>query len=194
MQRKKFLSFIGLSFLSAKASAVMNTQSSRPGPEEFLFTDDGKIPNSKFPLLVYRNAFEARGTDGAAWLEQKFAANNWTNSWRNGVYPFHHYHSTSHEVLGVYSGSALLHLGGEQGQKVEVRAGDILIIPAGVGHKNLNSDGLGIVGAYPDGREWDVNKGLPGERPQTDRNIAALPVPGTDPLWGKEKGLTKIWI
>jgi len=87
-----------------------------------------------------------------------------------------------------------LHLGGEQGQKVEVRAGDILIIPAGVGHKNLNSDGLGIVGAYPDGREWDVNKGLPGERPQTDRNIAALPVPGTDPLWGKEKGVTKIWV
>jgi uncharacterized protein YjlB len=194
MQRKKFLSFIGLSFLSAKASAVMNTQSSRPEPEKFLFTDDGKIPNSKFPLLVYRNAFDARGTDGAAWLEQKFASNNWTNSWRNGVYTFHHYHSTSHEVLGVYSGSALLHLGGEQGQKVEVRAGDILIIPAGVGHKNLNSDGLGIVGAYPDGREWDVNKGLPGERPQTDRNIAALPIPGADPLWGKEKGLIKIWV
>jgi uncharacterized protein YjlB len=126
MQRKKFLSFIGLSFISAKATAFANTQSSRPEPEAFLFKDDGKIPNSKFPLLVYRNAFETHGTDGAAWLEQKFAANNWTNSWRNGIYPFHHYHSTSHEVLGVYSGSALLHLGGEQGQKVEVRAGDIL--------------------------------------------------------------------
>ena len=194
MQRKKFLSFIGLSFLSGKVFAVMNTTSSGAEPEKFHFTDDGKIPNSKFPLLVYREAFEARGTDGAAWLERRFAANNWTNSWRNGVYPFHHYHSTSHEVLGVFSGSALLHLGGEQGQKVEVRAGDILIIPAGVGHKNLKSDGLGIVGAYPDGREWDINKGLPGERPQTDRNIAALPVPGTDPLWGKEKGLIKIWV
>jgi uncharacterized protein YjlB len=169
----------------------MNTQS--PKPEELLFRDDGKIPNSKFPLLLYRNAFNIRGMEGAAWLEQRFAANNWTNSWRNGVYPFHHYHSTSHEVLGVYGGSALLHLGGESGQKVKVRPGDILVIPAGVGHKNLESDGLGIVGAYPEGRSWDINKGLPGERPQTDRNIAGLPIPATDPLWGKEKGLTLIW-
>src|SRR5260221_270285 len=150
MQRKKFLSFLGLSFLSATIPTDMNAQS--PMPEKLLFKDDGKIPNSKFPLLVYRNAFDARGTDGAAWLEQKFAANNWTNSWRNGIYPFHHYHSTSHEVLGIYSGSVLVHLGGEQGQKVEVRAGDILVILAGVGRKNLDTDGLWVVGAYPDGK------------------------------------------
>ncbi|MBS1665450.1 MAG: cupin domain-containing protein [Bacteroidetes bacterium] len=192
MQRKKFLSFIGVSFFSAVIPKVMSAQSSKP--EELFFKDDGMIPNSKYPLLVYRGAFGAKGMDGAAWLEQKFAANNWTNSWRNGVYPFHHYHSTSHEVLGIYSGSALLHLGGEKGQKVEVRAGDIIVIPAGVGHKNLGSDGLGVVGAYPDGRSWDLNKGLPGERPKTDQNIAALPVPSMDPLWGKEKGLIKIWI
>src|SRR5258707_2756387 len=192
MQRKKFLSFLGLSFLSATIPTDMNAQS--PMPEKLLFKDDGKIPNSKFPLLVYRNAFDARGTDGAAWLEQKFAANNWTNSWRNGIYPFHHYHSTSHEVLGIYSGSVLVHLGGEQGQKVEVRAGDILVIPAGVGHKNLESSKLGVVCAYPDGRSWDLNRGLDGERPQTDKNIAALPIPLTDPLQGKNKGLTKIWL
>ena len=163
-------------------------------PEKFFFKDDGKIPNSKYPLLIYHNAFSQRNDDGASWLEQKFAANNWTNSWRNGVYPFHHYHSTSHEVLGVYSGKALLHLGGEQGEKVEVNAGDIIVIPAGVGHKNLRSENLGIVGAYPDGRSWDLNKGLPGERPKIDKNIAALPLPTTDPLRGKEDGLIKFWV
>jgi len=162
-------------------------------PEKLYFKDDGPIPNSHYPLLVYRQAFVARDAAGAAWLEQHFAANGWTNSWRNGVYPFHHYHSTSHEVLGVYAGSALLHLGGEKGQKVRVQAGDILVIPAGVGHKNLGSDNLGVVGAYPDGRNWDVNRGLPGERPQTDKNIAALPVPGTDPLLGKRGGLLSSW-
>lgn len=192
MKRNKFLSFLGLSSLSILFSDSMQAQ--LPPPEELFFKDDGKIPNSKFPLMVYRNAFAERGTEGAAWLEQKFASNNWTNSWRNGIYPFHHYHSTSHEVLGIYSGSALLHLGGEQGQKVEVRAGDILVIPAGVGHKNLGSDNLGVVGAYPDGRSWDINKGLPGERPQTDRNIAALPIPDNDPIWGNGKGLKKIWL
>ncbi|WP_198172469.1 cupin domain-containing protein [Hymenobacter ginkgonis] len=162
-------------------------------PEKFLFKDDGQIPNSPYPLLLYRQAFVARDAAGAAWLESKFAQHNWTNSWRNGVYPFHHYHSTSHEVLGVYAGSALLHVGGEAGQQVAVQAGDILVIPAGVGHKNLGSQGLGIVGAYPDGRAWDVNRGLPGERPQTDKNIAALPLPSTDPLLGKAGGLLTSW-
>lgn len=164
-------------------------------PEIFHFDDDGKIPNSKYPLLLYRGAFSAAGNDGASWLEEKFAAHNWTNSWRNGVYPFHHYHSTSHEVLGIYSGSALLHLGGEKGRKLNVQAGDIIVIPAGVGHKNAGaSRDFGVVGAYPDGRSWDVLKGEPGERPQADKNIAALPIPAFDPLQGKEKGLPEIWL
>jgi len=166
---------------------------SSPHPETLLFKDDGKIPNSKYPLLVYRNVFSGRGDAGATWLEKKFAGYHWTNSWRNGIYDFHHYHSTSHEVLGVYSGSALVHLGGEQGRKVEIHAGDIIVIPAGVGHKNLGSDDLGIVGAYPDGRSWDINKGLPGERPRTDKNIAALPVPDNDPFLGSSEGLRQLW-
>lgn len=162
-------------------------------PEKLFFEDDGTIPNSQFPLLLYRNAFSERNEEGAVWLEKTFASNNWTNSWRNGVYDFHHYHSTSHEVLGVYAGTALLHLGGEGGQKVEVKAGDILIIPAGVGHKNLGNTGLGMVGAYPDGRSWDLNKGEAGERPRADQNIASLPIPDTDPLLGQNAGLTRIW-
>lgn len=192
MERKTFISWLGI--LAVNAGHIGLTKRNAMKPLELLFKDDGKIPNSKYPLLIYKNAFQARENAGAEWLEKQFAANNWTNSWRNGVYSFHHYHSTSHEVLGVYAGSALLHLGGEQGQKVKVEAGDIIIIPAGVGHKNLGSDGLGIVGAYPDGRNWDVNKGLPGERPKTDQNIAALPIPETDPLNGKASGLTKIWF
>jgi uncharacterized protein YjlB len=162
-------------------------------PEQFLFHDDGSIPNSKFPLLLYKNAFTARGNEGALLLEQHFAANNWTNSWRNGVYSYHHYHSTSHEVLGVYSGSALLHLGGEQGEKVKVEAGDIVVIPAGVGHKNSGSDDLGIVGAYEKGRNWDINKGKPEERPNADKNIATVPFPETDPVTGKTGGLMEVW-
>ena len=166
----------------------------RGQPGKFYFRDDAKIPNSKYPLLLYRNAFSARGDAGASWLEQHFAANDWTNSWRNGVYPFHHYHSTSHEVLGIYNGSALLHLGGEKGEQVQVQAGDIIVIPAGVGHKNLGAaEDFGVVGAYPEGRHWDLNKGYPGERPLADRNIAGLPIPRFDPLFGEEDGLRKIW-
>lgn len=165
---------------------------SMPEPMQMLFKDDGWIPNSHYPLLIYKDVFKFRGDEGASWLEQRFREQNWTNSWRNGIYPYHHYHSTSHEVLGVYSGFAMVHLGGEQGQKVRIEAGDIIIIPAGVGHKNLGGEDLGVVGAYPDGRSWDINTGKPGERPATDKNIAALPIPQTDPFSGKS-GLPQIW-
>jgi uncharacterized protein YjlB len=191
MKRHTFLSWLGLLAIEPVAARLSDVNMIEP--EKLFFKDDGQIPNSKYPLLLYRNAFNLRNDEGAEWLEKHFATNNWTNSWRNGVYSFHHYHSTSHEVLGVYSGEALLHLGGEQGQKIKVQAGDIIVIPAGVGHKNLGSDNLGIVGAYPDGRSWDVNKGLPGERPGTDKTIAALPIPVTDPLRGKDTGLPVIW-
>jgi uncharacterized protein YjlB len=133
--------------------------------------------------------------DPASSLEERFAANHWTDSWRNGIYPFHHYHSTSHEVLGIYQGSATVRLGGEGGQDFIVEAGDIIVIPAGVGHKNLASSGdLGVVGAYPDGRSYDLLKGRPGERPQADLNIAAVPMPGQDPVYGSDGPLKRIWL
>tara|TARA_R110002020_G_scaffold150965_4_gene327855 strand:+ start:968 stop:1543 length:576 start_codon:yes stop_codon:yes gene_type:complete len=183
MDRKKFISSLGLAgfLLAFPKSAISQQMESK----EYYFKDDGKIPNSKFPLILYKNAFAERNNAGAEWLEIRFAQNNWTNSWRNGINSFHHYHSTSHEVLGVYAGEALVHLGGENGEKIKIKEGDIIIIPAGVGHKNLGGSNLGIVGAYPDGRSWDINKGIEGERPAADKNIAALPIPEANPLSGK---------
>jgi len=163
-------------------------------PKEFYFMDDGSIPNNKYPLLVYQNVFDLRGSKGGDWLEERFAANNWTNTWRWGVYPFHHYHSNTHEVLGVFSGDALLHLGGEQGEKVTVKAGDIIVIPAGVGHKCLeHSNDFTVLGAYPDGLSPDLYRGEKGERPQTDKNIAAVVLPAADPLMGRSGGLLSAW-
>jgi uncharacterized protein YjlB len=161
-------------------------------PQTFFFKDDGKIPNSKYPLLVYKKAFTE--TSDAAWLEKKFKQNNWTNSWRNGVFTYHHFHSISHEVLGVYAGTALLQMGGENGEKIRVSAGDILVIPAGVGHKKLESStDFAVVGAYPNGSDYDVLTGEPGERPQADQNIAAVPKPEADPVLGQNGSLLKLW-
>lgn len=162
-------------------------------PEKFFFKDDGKIPNNELPLLVYKNVFPERGEEGATRLEKRFNENNWKNSWRNGVHDYHHYHSNTHEVLGVYSGKAMLQLGGEAGEKLQVAAGDIIIIPAGVGHKNLGSEEFKILGAYPDGRDYDMNYGKEGERPAADKNISKVPVPETDPFFGKNLGVPEIW-
>ena len=163
-------------------------------PQKFYCKDDGSIPNSVYPLLLYRGVFTTYGDAGAEWLEGKFTANSWTNTWRWGIYPFHHYHSNTHEVLGVFSGSALLHLGGEAGEKTAVQAGDIIVIPAGVGHKCIShSEDFTVVGAYPGGLEPDLNRGEKGDRPKADENIANVPLPATDPLFGNEGGLVLIW-
>src|SRR5262249_20342607 len=162
--------------------------------EQLNFKDDGIFPNNPLPLLFYRQTLAPDTEDPASVFEERFAENDWTNSWRNGVYSFAHYHSTSHEVMGVYSGAAKLRLGGEDGQNVDVQAGDVIVIPAGVAHQNLGaSDDLGVVGAYPDGREWDLLRGLAGERPRADENIAALPTPDEDPIYGGNGPLKHIW-
>jgi uncharacterized protein YjlB len=189
MKRKSFLSFTVGNLLASKYIMTNSVKK----PEIFYLKDDGSIPNSNFPMLLYRNAFSERGDKGATWLEHRFGDNNWSNSWRSGIFRYHHYHSITHEVLGIYSGSALVHMGGEEGRKLTIEAGDIIVIPAGVGHKNLESEDLGVVGAYPGGMMYDMNYGKAGERPQADKNIAAVPIPGTDPLLGKKDGLPNIW-
>jgi uncharacterized protein YjlB len=189
MKRKHFLS-LTTAFLGIGKHVLGNDSTT---PEMLYFKDDGIVPNSKYPLLLYRNAFSERSERGAEWLEQKFLSNNWSNAWRNGIFTFQHYHSIAHEVLGIYSGEVLVLLGGEQGNKVKVKAGDIIVIPAGVGHKNLEADNLGVVGAYPNGMAVDILRCKPGDRPKADQNIAAVPFPDNDPFLGLSAGLHKAW-
>jgi len=157
--------------------------------------DDGRFPNnSRVPLLVYRSAVEVSGGNGARAFETLFQQNRWEGSWRNGVYDVHHYHSTAHEVLGVYSGSARVQFGGESGTVCEVFAGDVVVIPAGVSHRRVSSNGdFRVVGAYPRGQRWDMNYGNEGERPQTDKNIASVPNPDADPVYGEKGPLKELW-
>lgn len=193
MNRKQFiiksgLVIGGLSFL--KMNAMLHLDQT---PEIYYFEDDGIIPNNKLPLLVYRNVFTDRGNNGANWLEKKFKSNGWFNSWRWGIYPFHHYHSNTHEVLGVFQGWAEVQMGGPNGKKLKINAGDILVIPAGVGHKCLsNSSDFTVVGAYPDGKSPDLIKEEKSKHSASLKNISEVSLPANDPALGKE-GLKKIW-
>ena len=157
--------------------------------------DDGIFPNNNSrPLLVYKKAIIINGKKGAETIENVFHSNSWGGSWRNGIYPFHHYHSTAHEVLGVYQGEARIQFGGDKGPILAVESGDVVIIPAGVAHKNINSSqDFRVVGAYPAGQSWDMNYGKPGERPAADKNIARIPDPETDPVYGGDGPLMDLW-
>ncbi|HET7624688.1 MAG TPA: cupin domain-containing protein [Verrucomicrobiae bacterium] len=166
-----------------------------PKVQAILLDDDGLIPNSKFPLLIYQGALKLPDCDPASAFENIFRANGWSGSWRDGIYTYHHYHSTTHEVMGVFKGSATVQLGGERGVKHKIHAGDVVIIPAGVAHKNLGaSSDFGVVGAYPGGREWDMNYGRAGERPKSDETIASVPMPKADPIYGAGGPLFQYWI
>lgn len=157
--------------------------------------DDGSIPNNaKLPLLLYPQAVTLPTDDPATVFESLFTANGWPAAWRDGIFPFHHYHSTAHEVLGVFRGSATVRFGGEHGVEMTVSAGDVVIIPAGVGHKALEASAdLGIVGAYPAGTRPDLCRGLADERPRCLDAIAQVTVPARDPLYGAGGPLRQHW-
>ncbi|HVY28147.1 MAG TPA: cupin domain-containing protein [Polyangiaceae bacterium] len=162
-------------------------------PRTTSLKDTGQFPNSRLPALVYEAALPP-GADLADRFEALFEKNGWSRSWRNGLYRVHHYHSTAHEVLGVYRGFVKVRLGGPDGPTVELHAGDVAIIPAGVAHKNeAQSDDFAVVGAYPAGTGPDMQYGKEGERPRTDRNIAAVALPPRDPVAGQTGALPRLW-
>jgi uncharacterized protein YjlB len=160
---------------------------------EYRFEDDGSIPNNPtLPLLVYPQALS--GSDPSR-CKELLSENGWGGSWVDGVFPYHHYHSTSHEVLCVIGGSASITFGGPQGETIEVSVGDTIVIPAGVGHCNEGSDSeFSVIGAYPRGQEnYNLRIGEEGERPEVLENISNVALPESDPLFGEGGPLVQCW-
>lgn len=150
--------------------------------------------NARLPVLVYHGAFDPDEGDLADAIARRFAANGWSGGWRDGIYPFDHYHSTTHEVLGIAAGRVNVQLGGPGGREAPLHTGDVIVLPAGIAHRNLGaSDDLLVVGAYPGGRQWDMNRGAPGERPRADENIVQVPLPDADPIYGANGPLIERW-
>jgi len=147
------------------------------------------------PLIVYRGAVKSGGERAAEECLSLFARNGWGGGWTGGVYPYHHFHATTHEALDIVEGSARVRFGGRSGPVVAVGAGDAVIIPAGVSHCNEGATAdLVVIGAYPGGRAPDLERHGSDEMTEGARKqVKAVPLPEADPVYGKDGPLLRSW-
>ena len=158
--------------------------------------DDGLVPNNPaLPLIMMTGVLAASERDASA-IIARLAGNGWRGAWVNGIYPFHHYHARSHEVLVIAAGSARVQFGGPSGPALTLAAGDAVVIPAGVGHCRLSaSPDFSVVGAYPAGQEdWDLKRATADEHAQALRDIPHVPLPMRDPLGGATGAVVESWL
>lgn len=168
----------------------------RKDPEKYYFKESENIPNNpKIPALLYRDVVDSSKSSQDDDLESRFKENGWSGIWRWSVYDFHHYHSNAHEVLGVAAGEATLQLGGPDGKTVNVSAGDVIVLPAGTGHKKLDSTAdFEVVGAYPAGQEnKDLIRNDKASYGATRQRIREVALPDKDPVYGTGGPLLDKW-
>lgn len=165
-------------------------------PETYLFTDDGVIPNNPtLPLLHYRGGIDLTGnaTPEPA-IEALFKRNGWGQIWRNGIFPYVHYHSQIHEGMAIARGRAKVRFGGDKGQELELRQGDVVVLPAGTGHQCLwASPDLMVIGTYPPEGRYDLCRGSKAEHTKALQSIPQVPLPATDPVYGADGPLLTLW-
>jgi uncharacterized protein YjlB len=162
----------------------------------YKFRDDGNTPNNpRFALVHYRSAVRLDlRYDSAAIFEDLFSLNGWKDSWRNGVYDFLHFHTSTHEVLGIARGDARVQFGGAKGRVLRIKAGDVIILPAGTGHHRLSaSKDLLVVGAYPAGGKYDEPKPSEVDHEAAVARIAKVKPPKKDPVFGSHGPLKRLW-
>jgi|SRR5579871_686757 len=166
---------------------MKSTQRNRKSPRRVRFGKASDVPNSPLPCLVFRNILPASRSKKAEAFRKAFRRNGWVGIWTDTIYDYTHFHSNAHEVLGIAEGTVTLRVGGETGRLLRLEAGDMLVLPAGVGHRRVSHDErLRVVGAYPPGQaHFDMKR--------KGRRVPRVPLPETDPLEGETGAVPRIW-
>src|SRR3954451_1666721 len=163
-------------------------------PLTFMFGDDGLVPNSPLPFLIYKGVLDVKNEHPEQSIEDLFGRNGWGDMWRNGIFDYLHYHATVHEALGVARGHARVRFGGDSGKEIEIAAGDVAILPAGTGHQCIShSRDFCVVGAYPPGPKMQVTLPTPENHAKALKTIPEVKLPKTDPVLGEDGPLVKLW-
>lgn len=161
-------------------------------PRTRLFAPSGGVPNNpSLPVLIYARALPASPAD----IEAHLGANGWECRWRDGIFDYHHFHTTAHETLALARGWARVLLGGEDGEAFDLAAGDVLVLPAGTGHKRLTaSRDLLVIGAYPPRQDYEIEKPDESRLKTALETIAGVALPNADPVGGAAGALPRLWM
>lgn len=147
---------------------------------------DKPFPSNEIVLRLYRAVFNKAQTGLSSKFSKLFSDNGWSVPWVNGVFAFHHFHAEAHEVLGCAAGWVVVQMGGPNGPEVRLEAGDAVLIPAGVAHKNIDSSAdYRILGSYPHGQEPDLRRGNLNEWNEVLDKIAYVKLWEKDPVTGE---------
>ena len=161
--------------------------------EKYFFDGNGRVPNSRLPLLIYRKVIQWEVLEMEAIMRQ----NHWLPDWRahEGMWPRHHFHCEAHEIICVTRGAHVVKLGGHDGVYGKLTKGDVVVIPAGVGHCGIQiSDDLDLTGGFAEGQSVvDFRMGYPEDYPDLLVRAAQIPVPSHDPFFGAAGPLARIW-
>jgi uncharacterized protein YjlB len=161
--------------------------------QRHILKPDAGIPNSALPLLFWRGRLPAVARSGTA-ATALFRRNGWQGTWVYTVFPYWHFHTHGHEALACISGRARIGFGGDHGIKADVEAGDVCVIPAGVGHRKLDASAdFQMAGGYPPGQQGNIVR--PGDLDEETirREIALVALPETDPISGLDDGVVAVW-
>ena len=112
------------------------------------------VPNSSLPVLIYRHVLPDPLSEATA--IEHLEKHQWSHGGTFKHFPQHHFHTVTHECYAILKGSTRFLFGkgpldeGTEGVEVDLRAGDVIVDPAGVAHCNLQSSpDLEYIGVYP---------------------------------------------
>ncbi|PSN60161.1 hypothetical protein BS50DRAFT_210709 [Corynespora cassiicola Philippines] len=169
-------------------------------PEQYHLRRTTNVPNNPLPALIYRDVLP-KSLDPEQ-IKDLCEANGWEKRGEWGAITTAHFHPNTHECYAIWRGKSRLVLGrpkgddSDDGAEIDVSAGDVVVVPAGVSHRSLtSSDGYRYIGVYPKAAPKWRNIFCKGEEPieKLEEEISKVGLPDSDPVYGLDGPLPQIW-